>query len=75
MTQFLSLYVYEANTEEFRHDCATFILRCLVNGYEEVYPHIDDAKYAGVIESNLPGKLLWNDEVQAVLTWKHDMKV
>lgn len=74
IAQFLAMYVYEANTEEFRHDCATFMLRCLVNGYDEAYPYINDAKYEGIIESNLPNNLLWDDEVRAVLNWKKSYK-
>jgi len=74
MASFLALYIYEANTEEFRHDCARFLLQCLAAGYDEIYPFIDEIKNSGIIESNLPGKLLWNNEIDAALEWKNSNK-
>ena len=72
MPQIIALHIYEADTDEFRRDCATFLLRCFVDGYDEAYPHINDAKCAGVVESNLPDNLLWDNEVRAVLKWKQN---
>lgn len=70
MPQILAEFIYIMNTEEFRRDYAAFLLKCLADGYDEAYPHINDAKYAGIIESNLPGDMLWHNEIQAVLAWK-----
>ena len=41
---------------------------------DEAYPYINEAKYEGVIESNLPDNLLWDNEVQAVLNWKNSYR-
>lgn len=63
-------YIYRANTEEFRRDCAIFLQRCMTPGYEDAYTYFDEAISEGIIEQNTEPYLLNSHQIKAVLDWR-----